>query len=186
MKNVLLLIIDPQNDFTNPHGAYAGRHGIEQITEAIAKINMVIGTKLVQNHAIVYADYKPDQFEKGLLIGIPNTFGHLINANLLVDEQFIRFAKNEHSCFSSTNFKHFLKNKGFHLILACGFLAEYCVAQTGLDALNEGYKMTLIGDCIGTGDDVQYRKAAMFANMRKAGADIIDSADLSSYLSNLH
>jgi nicotinamidase-related amidase len=58
------------------------------------------------------------------------------------------------------------------------FLAEYYVKQTAIHALNLGYKVFLVEDCIATGDDVQYRKQQAFAELKDKGAIIIQRKEL--------
>lgn len=60
MKQILV-IIDPQNDFTNVNGHYSTRHGIRQISDAKSNINLLaVSTR--HDTIIVRSDYKPDQF----------------------------------------------------------------------------------------------------------------------------
>lgn len=168
MKN-LLVIIDPQNDFTHRDGHYATRHEIIQITSAKTKINLLIASNRYDT-VIVMANYKSGQFIPEVSLAIPGTFGHQIDADIIVKENTSIFIKQEHSCFSSSEFKEFVSKSDYENILICGFLADYCILQTSLDAIAAGYKVFLFKDAIGTGDDVQYRRENIFIELAKKAA----------------
>ena len=174
MSNELLVIIDPQTDFINKEGSYAKRHpGINQILNAKDKINKLVATGGKTNLVIIFSNYKENQFEDGLAICIPGTNGHKIDID--IDGTYTYISKTNHSCFSSEEFEQYLKTKNIDRLILCGFLAEYCVKQTAIDALEKGYSTSLLKDCIGTGDDVQHRKEQMLFELIGKGAKIIDS-----------
>jgi nicotinamidase/pyrazinamidase len=174
MDNEVVVIIDPQKDFTSIDGDYAKRHaGIAQILASKEQINKLLNAIDKDRCAVVFSDYREDQFEKGLSICIPGTDGHQIDIN--IDDSPLLIAKSSHSCFSSEAFVAYLKNNKINKLFICGFLAEYCVKQTAIDALKLGYYLSLIEDCIGTGDDVQFRKNEMLIELMNMGAQIIKS-----------
>lgn len=173
MTNELLVIIDPQNDFINRSGFYAKKHsGIDQILKARQNINNLLRLHDKDKVVIVYSNYKKDQFEEGLSICIPGTIGHKLDIE--VDNAFTLIEKNNHSCFSSEAFKEYLEKKNVKKIIVCGFLAEYCVQQTAIEGLINGYQISLLRECIGTGDDVQNRKEQMLLELADRGAEILD------------
>ena len=169
-----ILIIDPQKDFIHKDGNYAGRHqGITQILDAKEKINRLLLTQKREEVLIITSDYKKDQFQEGLSICIPGTEGHAIDIE--ADKSNIFITKSQHSCFSSPDFISHLREHHVGELIICGFLAEYCVQATAIDALKNGYAVILIRDCIGTGDDVQIRKEQMLLTLKEKGAVIKDS-----------
>lgn len=103
------------------------------------------------------------------------TFGNQIDHDLALNDRFISITKHEHSGLTSVDFTTYLEISGTVTLVLCGFLAEYCVRQTALDALQAGYKVYLVDDCIGTGDDVQERKKTMLKELASIGAVIVDS-----------
>jgi nicotinamidase/pyrazinamidase len=174
MTNELLVIIDPQNDFINKDGIYAKKHsGISQILNAKEKINTLLNLHRNKKIVIVFSNYKNNQFEEGLSICIPGTDGHKIDID--IDNTFTLLSKNNHSCFSSEDFKTYLEANFVNRIILCGFLAEYCVKQTAIDGLKNGYQISLLKECIGTGDDVQNRKEQMLIELAKKGAEILNT-----------
>lgn len=169
-----ILIIDPQKDFIHKDGNYAGRHqGITQILDAKEKINRLLLTQKKEEVLIITSDYKKDQFQEGMSICIPGTEGHAIDIE--ADKSNIVITKSQHSCFSSPDFIAHLKEHNVGELIICGFLAEYCVQATAIDALENGYAVILIRDCIGTGDDVQIKKEQMLLTLKEKGAVIVDS-----------
>lgn len=182
MIKELLIIIDPQNDFTHSQGFYGQNHPIIQISGVKNKINALLTSWDKSKVVVIYSDYQFGQFEKNLGIGIPETFGHKFDNDFHFDNELTYMPKTQHSAFTSEIFTDFLKATSTERIFVCGFLAEYCVKQTTLDALNSNYKVCLIEDCIGTGDDVQDRKMEMILTLKDKGAEIIDSTELTEQI----
>ena len=173
MSKRVFIIIDPQNDFTSLEGNYAKRHsGITQIEAAKENINRLLEWRGKEHFIVIQSDYRPGQFGENLSMCIPGTFGHKIDKDLHLDEETMLIIKAEHSAFSSAHFKEYLKSKEIDTLVLCGFLAEYCVKQTALDAIVSGYKVDLPEDCIGTGDDVQHRKHQMLEELKQKGAAV--------------
>jgi len=176
LSKQVLIIIDPQEDFTSAEGSYAKRHsGITQIAAAKQNINKILKLWNWDNYVIIKSDYRPNQFGDGLFMCIPGTPGHNLDKDLYFLKQAPIFIKSEHSAFSSQQFREYIKSQEIDTILLCGFLAEYCVKQTAIDALKASYKIQLVEDCIGTGDDVQYRKQQMMQDFIAKGAELTNS-----------
>jgi nicotinamidase-related amidase len=174
MKKACIVVIDPQKDFISEAGNYASRHaGIGQMLAAKERINKLTQAPDKRHVIIVTSDYQEDQFGIGLSICIPGTEGHKID--IKTDPAYTFITKTQHSCFSSAGFIKHLKSNGITRLILCGFLAEYCVMQTALDALRLGYEVVLIKDSIGTGDDVQFRKDQMLISLEEQGASIQNS-----------
>ncbi len=167
----LIVIIDPQKDFTDIEGAYAKNHRIHQIQEIKERINKLTKQFDSNKFVIIYSNYLKDQFGAGISMCIEGTKGHEIDIDF-GDLKLI--SKTQHSSFSSEEFKLFLKDNQIRKLLLCGFLAEYCIQQTAIDALEAGYEVALLNEFIATGDDVQYRKQEMLADLEKRGAVIIN------------
>ena len=174
MPKELIIVIDPQKDFINENGGYSKRHkGISQILNAKKNINKLLLKTENQKVAIVISDYHENQFEKELSLCIPGTEGHEIDIKF--DNTTKIITKKKHSCFSSDYFNDYLLKSNISSLIICGFLAEYCVRQTGIDGLKKGVKITLIKNAIGTGDDVQHRRENMFTELEEMGAKLINN-----------
>lgn len=174
MRKACIVVIDPQKDFISEAGNYASRHaGITQMLAAKERINSLVYADEKSHVVVVTSDYQEDQFGIGLSICIPGTEGH--KTDIETDPAYTFLSKTQHSCFSSTDFIKHLKSNDITRLILCGFLAEYCVMQTALDALRHGYEVVLIKDSIGTGDDVQYRKEQMLISLKEQGATVQNS-----------
>lgn len=168
----LIVIIDPQKDFTDIEGAYAKNHpNINQIKEVKTKLNQLTKQFDKDRFVIIFSNYQKDQFGNGISMCIEGTKGHEIDIDF--EDSFQLISKTQHSSFSSEEFKLFLKNNHIRKLILCGFLAEYCIKQTAIDALQEGYEISLLKDFIATGDDVQFRKQEMLLDLEKRGAKIV-------------
>ncbi|SEW36781.1 cysteine hydrolase family protein [Chitinophaga arvensicola] len=176
-KNAKIIIIDAQKDFTHPAGLYASKHpGITQILAAKNQVNHLLASLDKEKFVIIRSDYQPGQFEQGVSMCIAGTTGNQLDIN--VDNHFNIFTKTAHSSFSSPDFKAYAKASGINTLILSGFLAEYCVKQTALDALQEDYQVYLLTDCIGTGDDVQSRMDSMLLELTQKGAKLLHSKEL--------
>lgn len=166
----LIIIIDPQKDFTDIEGAYAKNHPIRQIQEVKDRINKLTQQFDSNKFVIIYSNYHKDQFGSGISMCIKGTKGHEIDLDLHASFKLI--SKTQHSSFSSEEFKTFLKSNQIQKLLLCGFLAEYCIKQTAIDALEANYEVVLLKEFTATGDDVQYRQEKMLADLENKGATI--------------
>lgn len=174
-----IVIIDPQNDFTSPEGYYARKHGkISQIVKAKTRINQLLLRHHKSGFIVLTSGYKKDQFAEGVHMCAPGTFGHRIDSDLALNDTYTILTKVEHSGFSSDDFVSYLQSTGTNTLFLCGFLAEYCVKQTALDAIQQGYTVYLIEDCIGTADDVQQRMQDMITVLQSKGAIVLQSNSL--------
>ncbi|HOV13462.1 MAG TPA: isochorismatase family cysteine hydrolase [Spirochaetota bacterium] len=173
-----IIIIDPQKDFTQNNGFYALRHtNISLILEAKKNINDLLN-KIKDDVLvlIVYSDYAENQFGENTSMCIPNTEGHEID--IIKKDKYLYFQKKDHSAFSEIDFKNFMKENSVKKIFIAGFLAEYCVKKTAIDALNNNIQIVLLKDCIGTGDDVKYRLYEVFDEIIELGGSILNYKDI--------
>lgn len=171
----LLVIIDPQKDFTDIGGDYAKRHSISHIQRVKNLLNDLIKKLDKSKFVIIFSNYQKDQFGTGTSMCIEETKGHEIDLDF--DDSSILISKTEHSSFSSQEFKNFLKENQIRRLILCGFLAEYCIKQTALDALKASYEIVLLKELIQTGDDVQHRIEEVLINLENQGAIIKDNLD---------
>ena len=168
-----LIIIDMQNDFM-PGGALAvpgGDQIIPLVNKLQEKFDLVIATQdwHPENHSS-FADNHHDKedFETTLIDGVEQTLWpvHCIQTtdgaylhphmNAAKIEAIFRkgtdpkidsysgFYDNAHK--KSTGLAGYLKGKGITSLHFCGLAAEFCVSYSVLDALEEGFKVTLYED----------------------------------------
>lgn len=174
----LFLIIDPQKDFTDKNGNYIKNHtGNVQIRIALERIQKLIQSNIFPIIAIVYSDYHQNQFKENFSICIPHSFGHKID--LEFPDNVYLFRKSEHDVFSSIQFNNFLNEMKISRILIAGFLAEYCIFESSLSAVEKHFKVCLVTDCIGTSDDTQRKMFETFEILKGKNVESLSSKDLS-------
>ncbi|MCB1548775.1 MAG: hydrolase [Hyphomicrobiaceae bacterium] len=89
--------------------------------------------------------------------------------------QAIRLAKIEFSCVLNAELRerfHSLRgNQGRDQLVVAGMEAHVCVGQTVLDLLDDGFRVSVVGD--GVGSRSPEDRAIALARMAKSGADIV-------------
>lgn len=107
-----------------------------------------------------------EQYPKGLGRTLPE-----IAALLPTEKQ--PFEKTSFSCFGSDAFRSALKQTPVKTLALCGVETHVCVLQTALDAIERGYKVFVIADCIASRNDFDRDIALDF--MAKAGVRILSA-----------
>ncbi len=174
----IIIIIDPQKDFTDPCGIYAKSHSsIYNILLAKEKIQNLINLKNHIDKVIVFSTYIHNQFKENYQICLPNTFGHEIDLDNI--NNILKFNKNSRSAFSSSDLKEYLENKKIKEIYLAGFLTEYCIYDSALQILEEDkYSVYLLEDCIATADDASEKGIKAIEILVKKGAKLSSSKSL--------
>lgn len=173
-----LIIVDLQNDFC-PGGALPAPNGeriVPIINGLINKFDVVLASK----------DWHPVNtvhFEKWPAHCVRDTQGAEFHPDLNVDKidkVFLKGTDNTddgYSAFEATNgdLGDYLRKARVEEVYVTGLVTEYCVKQTVLEALRQGFETYLIEDAIQGIDahpnDVPLAKA----EMEKSGAIIIKS-----------
>ena len=112
------------------------------------------------------------------ILGIPHLFTeqypsglgrtHPVLSDRLQDAQ--KFEKMEFSCMANDGFRHALEATERQSLLIAGIEAHVCVQQTALDALRDGYLVTVVADTIGSRSPID-RETAL-EHMRYEGVRI--------------
>jgi nicotinamidase/pyrazinamidase len=176
MKDRCIIIIDPQKDFTSTEGAYAKRHPqLTAITQAVQRIQALINAPYPADLIVVYSNYTANQFGDNLDMCIPGTDGH--EPGICIPADAFILSKSQHSAFTDPVFSSFIQEQQYKHLYLAGLLAEYCVRKTALDGLQQGYAITLLQDCIATGDDSLWKLKEVFDELTQAGASITRSTE---------
>lgn len=173
-----LLIVDMQNDFC-PGGALPTPDG-DQIVRVI--------NTLVDSFRLVLAskDWHPAEtvhFEKWPKHCVRGTLGAEFHPDLRADtigQVFLKGTGNRddgYSAFEATNenLAEYLKNREVDDLYIAGLTAEFCVKQTVLDAMRNGFHVYVIKDAIGGIHQHEGDVDRAFAEMAESGAVIITS-----------
>jgi nicotinamidase/pyrazinamidase len=195
-----LLLIDIQNDFM-PNGSLAVANGHEVVPVANSYIQkfgdgIIIATQdwHPKNHKSFASNHKgKNPFEIIELNGlqqclwtdhcVENTYGAEFHEDLLpIPNVFCKGEDPEVDSYSGffdngkrneTQLNKFLKSRNVTHLTVMGLATDYCVSYTVYDAIELGYKVTVVADgCRGVNIHPLDSKIA-FANMMKAGANII-------------
>jgi nicotinamidase/pyrazinamidase len=182
-KKRALIVVDVQNDFC-PGGSLAVPHG----DEVIAPLNKLIEEFLERGDPVFKSrDWHPPQTKHFAEYGgtwpvhcVQNTKGAEFHAGLRDDEQIRVISKGLgdedcYSAFDGTDLAQQLKQRGVEEIWVGGLATDYCVKNTVLDALKEGFEVKAVADAmraveINPGDGERATE-----EMRAAGAEIVAS-----------
>jgi len=145
-----LLIVDFQNDFT-PGGALAVAHG-DEIAE---RINALAGSG---DYDLVVATrdwHPPDHGSFGAQGGpwpvhcVADTPGAQLHPALDASRVDVIVDKGQDSAtegysgFEGTDLARVLRDRGITQVTVVGLATDYCVKNTALDALREGFQVTV-------------------------------------------
>ncbi len=86
--------------------------------------------------------------------------------------------REAYSAFDGTTLAHTLRARGVRRVYVCGLATDYCVKATALDALNNGFETTVIGDlCRGVDIPPGSARAAIDV-MKAAGARVCKAEEI--------
>jgi nicotinamidase/pyrazinamidase len=83
-----------------------------------------------------------------------------------------------YSSFHGGNLAEVLRERGVDHVYVAGLATDYCVKNTVLDAIREGFDATLVTDAIRGIDVKPGDSERAIEDMRRVGADLVTSADL--------
>jgi len=87
-----------------------------------------------------------------------------------------------YSDFESTNIdlSAYLRRRGVIRLYVCGLATDYCVKETVLDALKQGFAVSVIEDCIRAVDLRPGDGTRALQDMQSAGARLLNASELDS------
>jgi nicotinamidase/pyrazinamidase len=190
-----LLIVDFQNDFT-PGGALPVEHGdevAEPINALADSFDFVVATR--DWHPPDHGSFEGVEVDPAEWHGIDppgiwpvhcvqGTPGAELHPSLdrskvdrVVDKAQDRNTQG-YSSFHGGNLAEVLREHGVDHVYVAGLATDYCVKNTVLDAIREGFRATVVEDAI-RGIDVQPGDSARaIEEMRRAGAELVSSDEL--------
>ena len=175
-----LIVVDVQNDFC-PGGALA----VERGDEVIAPLNRLIGEFLGRGEPVYQSrDWHPARTRHFADHGgtwpahcVQGTRGAEFHPDLLADPRVHVVSKglgdeDSYSAFDGTTLAEDLRRRGVEEVWVGGLATDYCVKQTVLDALREGFRVRALSGAMRAvnlrpGDDER-----ALAEMRAAGAEV--------------
>jgi nicotinamidase/pyrazinamidase len=173
-----LIVVDYQNDFTPPDGALAVPEGdriVERINELAAddRFDLVVATR----------DWHPPDHGSFAEQGGPwpvhcvqGTEGAELHPALertqidvIVDKGQDR-GTDGYSGFEGTDLATLLRDRGIDRVTVIGLATDYCVKNTALDALKEGFEVIVKSDAARGVDRDDSNRA--LEELRAAGAEV--------------
>jgi len=92
-------------------------------------------------------------------------------------DSYSTFYENDHT--TGTGLSGYLRERGFRHVYLCGLATDFCVKWSALDALREGFEVTVIEDAC-RAIDLEGSLATALAEMRAAGVEILASDAISA------
>ena len=186
-----LIIVDVQNDFC-PGGALPVANG----DQVVAPLNRYI-EKFTREKLPIFAtrDWHPEKTRHFKAHGgiwpphcIQDTKGAEFRADLALPKDAVivsagmAFDEEGYSGFdgvdsSGAHLADLLRRAGVSRIYVGGLATDYCVKQTVLDGLENGFAVTLLEDCVHGVDLKPGDSARAVEQMVAAGAHVIGSVD---------
>lgn len=179
-KKRALIVVDIQNDFC-PGGALAVGHG----DEVVAPLNKLIEEFLERGEPVFKSrDWHPEKTRHFAAYGgtwpvhcVQNTKGAEFHPEL-IDDMHIRVVskglgdEDSYSAFDGTDLALQLRRLGVEEVWVGGLATDYCVKQTVLDALKEGFHVKALKDAMRAVEVKPGDGESAIAEMRNAGAVI--------------
>jgi nicotinamidase/pyrazinamidase len=178
-----LLVIDFQNDFT-PGGALAVREG-DRIAEPILRLaprfDMIAATR--DWHPPDHSSFETEggPWPVHCVQGSPGAELHPAMEELDLD--FIVDVGRErddegYSGFENSDLAQRLRERGVDRVAVCGLATDYCVRASAIDAVREGFDVTVVSDAVRAVDVEPGDGERALEEMRGAGAKVAGSDEL--------
>jgi nicotinamidase-related amidase len=175
-----LVIVDFQNDFTPPDGALAvpGGDAIAERVDALARsgdFDLVVATRdwHPADHGSFAARGGP--WPEHCVQGSPGAELHPALDRALVDVVVDKGqdpGTEGYSGFEATGLAELLRQRGVDHVTVVGLATDYCVKNTALDALREGFGVTVDSTAVRGVDVEPGDSERALAELRAAGAGV--------------
>jgi nicotinamidase/pyrazinamidase len=183
-----LLVVDVQNDFC-PGGSLAVAHG----DEVVAPLNKLIEEFLERGEPVFKSrDWHPEKTKHFAAFGgtwpvhcVQNTKGAEFHSDLIDDIHIRTISKglgdeDSYSAFDGTDLALQLRRLGVEEVWVGGLATDYCVKNTVLDALREGFRVKALTDAMRAVELQPGDGERALEEMRAAGAELIESNKLAA------
>lgn len=182
-----LIVVDMQYDFL-PGGPLPVKEGdkiIPQINRIIPRFDTVVFTRDWHPEGHVSFSKDPQFVDKSwpphCLMDTPGAQIHRdlrIPAGALIINKGNHKEKEAYSGFQDTELAEKLRQKGISRVFICGIATDYCVKNTTLGALSNGFNTLLFEDVVRGIDVPPGTVAQALEEMRAGGAKMIKSDNL--------
>lgn len=179
-----LIVVDVQNDFC-PGGSLAVAHG----DEVVAPLNQLMQEFLERSEPVFKTrDWHPATTRHFQAHGgtwpvhcVQNTEGAEFHRDLLDDKHIRIISKGlgDEDCYSGfdgTDLALQLERLGVNEIWVGGLATDYCVKQTVLDGLKEGFRVKAVADAMRPVELQPGDGERALNEMRDAGAEVVETS----------
>jgi nicotinamidase/pyrazinamidase len=176
-----LLVIDVQNDFC-PGGTLAVPHG----DEVVPPLNKLINEFLERGDPVYKSrDWHPRGTKHFAEFGgtwpvhcVQNTEGAKFHPALIDDPRIKVISKglgdeDSYSAFDETDLVEELREQGVGEVVVGGLATDYCVKNTALHALHNGFRVTAVAEAMRPVEVHPGDGEKAIEEMRAAGAEIV-------------
>lgn len=180
-KKRALIVVDVQNDFC-PGGALAVANG----DQVVAPLNGLMEEFLAHDEPVFKSrDWHPAQTKHFAAQGgtwpvhcVQETHGAEFHPELLDDPRITVISKgtgdeDTYSAFDGTDLATRLRDQGVEEVWVGGLATDYCVKNTVLDALREGFKVKALANAMRPVELQPGDGERAIEEMREAGAEIV-------------
>ena len=177
-----LIVVDVQNDFC-PGGSLA----VAQGDEVVAPLNKLMKEFLDRGEPVYKTrDWHPEKTKHFAAYGgtwpvhcVQNTLGAEFHPSLLDDPRITIISKgfderaDGYSGFDGTQLAQLLRDEDVEEIWVGGLATDYCVKQTVLDGLRNGFKVKALADAMRAVNVHPDDGKKAVEQMREAGAEVV-------------
>jgi nicotinamidase/pyrazinamidase len=181
-----LIVVDVQNDFC-PGGTLAVEHG----DEVVPPLNRLIDKFLKRGDPVFKTrDWHPPDTKHFQAYGgtwpvhcVQNTEGAAFHPQLRDDARIRVISKgmgdkDAYSGFDESDLADQLHTQGVKEVLVGGLATDYCVKNTVLDALKNGFQVKALSDAMRAVDVNPGDGERAIKEMRDGGAQIVESSEV--------
>ena len=176
-----LVVVDVQNDFC-PGGSLA----VAQGNEVVAPLNKLMKEFLDRDEPVYKTrDWHPEKTKHFAIYGgtwpihcVQNTHGAEFHPDLLDDPRITVISKgfderaDGYSGFDGTQLAQLLREEDVKEIWVGGLATDYCVKQTVIDGVRNGFKVKALADAMRPVNINPADGKKAIAEMKEAGAEI--------------
>ena len=179
---VALLVVDVQNDFADPGGGLYVPDGEQVVPVVAAEVHVAweSGSPVFYTQDWHPADTPHFAKDGGTwpVHCVQHTRGAEFHPDIIDDPRIVVVSKgmgdeDNYSAFDGTNLAALLRERGIEEVWVGGLATDYCVKNTVLDAVREGFKVRAVEDAMRPVNLQPDDGAHAIDEMCRAGAKVI-------------